>query len=372
MIAETTIPGPEDEWLLRVRQLSVGFDDDVEQAAVRRLDLDIRRGEVFALVGESGCGKSLTALTILGLLPPGARHLGGTVEHAELGSLLQLSQRQQRAFRGKHIAMVFQEPASALNPVLSIGFQIMEVLRLHRGLSRSEARRQAIDWLRRVAMPDPEERLRAYPHQLSGGQQQRAMLAMALASGPHLLLADEPTTALDVTVQAQVLDLLLDLRQELGLTILLITHDLGVVAQCSDRVGVMYAGALVEEAPVERLFESPAHPYTRGLLASLPRLGGDGPPQGIPGQVPDPGERPPGCVFAPRCSQVMPRCRVADPPWIELSAADGAAAPQDPAAQASHWDRHRSRCYLYEEAAPRRGRAAPREPGPLKDPGTLR
>jgi oligopeptide/dipeptide ABC transporter ATP-binding protein len=337
---EATLHGSKDDWLLRLRQLTVGFDDDVEQAAVRQLDLEIRRGEVFALVGESGCGKSLTALSILGLLPPGARRLGGSIEHAELGSLLDLSPSRQRAFRGKHIAMVFQEPASALNPVLSIGFQIMEVLRLHRGLSRSAARREAVAWLRRVAMPDPEERLGAYPHQLSGGQQQRAMLAMALASGPHLLLADEPTTALDVTVQAQVLDLLLDLRQELGLTILLITHDLGVVAQCSDRVGVMYAGQLVEEATVQTLFASPAHPYTRGLLASLPRLGGDGLPEGIAGQVPDPGQRPAGCVFAPRCGAVMDRCRVADPPWVTLSGAAGEAA-------AGSGELHRSRCFLH-------------------------
>lgn len=333
----------DDDTLLRLRNLTIGFSSSPDDAVVRQLDLDIRRGEVHALVGESGCGKSLTALSILGLLPTGARILDGTVEHAELGNLLTLSEKKKRGFRGKHIAMVFQEPASALNPVLSIGFQIMEVLRLHRGLSKGRAREEAVQWLRRVAMPDPEERMGAYSHQLSGGQQQRAMLAMALASGPQLLLADEPTTALDVTVQAQVLDLLLDLREELGLTVLLITHDLGVVAQCSDRVGVMYAGELVEQAPVETLFAAPSHPYTRGLLGSLPRLGGGGVPEGIPGRVPGPGERPSGCAFAPRCRHVMPHCDSEAPPWISL-------APSRRDADVA--GDHLCRCFLHRDAEP--------------------
>lgn len=326
--------------LLSVEGLSLGFSPDPRLAVVRDLDLEIRRGEVYALVGESGCGKSLTALAILGLLPPGGRVLEGAIQHHALGNLLTLPPKAQRAFRGKHIAMVFQEPASALNPVLSIGFQIEEVLRLHRGLSRRQAKNEASDWLRRVAMPDPQERLRAYPHQLSGGQQQRAMLAMALASGPELLLADEPTTALDVTVQAQVLELLLDLRRELGLTVLLITHDLGVVAQCSDRVGVMYAGELVEQAVVQDLFEVPSHPYTRGLLASLPRLDGDGLPEGIPGQVPAPGERPEGCAFAPRCAEALDICPHQTPPWVRLQAAAG-----------EHNASHHSRCLLHDLSA---------------------
>lgn len=337
-----------DEWLLRLRNLTIGFSSTPDEAVVRQVNLDIRRGEVHALVGESGCGKSLTALGILGLLPSNARIFEGSVEHAELGNLLALPAKQQRAFRGKHIAMVFQEPASALNPVLSIGFQIMEVLRLHRGLTRRQAREEAVVWLQRVAMPDARERLKAYPHQLSGGQQQRAMLAMALASEPQLLLADEPTTALDVTVQAQVLDLLLDLREELGLTVLLITHDLGVVAQCSDRVGVMYAGELVEQASVETLFASPSHPYTRGLLESLPRLeGGGGPPQGIPGSVPGPGERPAGCAFAPRCRHVMARCRDQAPPWVSLGRIR--RDRQDSDAEEPNTDQHLSRCFLHQD-----------------------
>lgn len=333
----TNAAGRHSTPLVSIQGLRLGFSPDPRLAVVRDLDLEIRSGEVYALVGESGCGKSLTALAILGLLPSGGRVQGGVIEHRDLGDLLTLPPKAQRAFRGKRIAMVFQEPASALNPVLSIGFQIEEVLRLHRGLSRRQARTEAAEWLRRVAMPDPEERLRAYPHQLSGGQQQRAMLAMALASGPDLLLADEPTTALDVTVQAQVLDLLLDLRRELGLTILLITHDLGVVAQCSDRVGVMYAGELVEQAAVQDLFETPSHPYTRGLLASLPRLDGDGLPEGIPGQVPAPGERPVGCAFAPRCAEALDVCGHQTPPWVYLRAASGDG------------DRaHSSRCLLHD------------------------
>ena len=263
----------------------------------------------MALVGESGCGKTLTALAILGLLPPtasarGAIHLEGA------GDLNALDRRRRREIRGRRVAMIFQEPMTALNPVLSLGHQIGESLRLRRKMSRAAARRESRRLLELVAMPDPERRLRSYPHQLSGGQLQRAMIAMALAADPELLLADEPTTALDVTVQAQVIQLLLELRRRLGLTVLLITHDLGVVAQCCDRVVVMYAGQVVEQAPVDDLFRRPAHPYTRALLAAVPRLDGKSlDPRGIPGRVPAPGELPAGCSFHPRCSSATELCR---------------------------------------------------------------
>ena len=296
--------------LLSVEGLRVAFDDPLGGDPIpvlRGVTFEVRRGEVFALVGESGSGKSLTALALMGLLPAGALRRGGRIELAGAGELDALGKAERRALRGRRMAMIFQEPASALNPVLSIGFQIIEVLRLHRGLDRRAARHEATRLLERVAMPDAEARLGAYPHQLSGGQQQRAMIAMALAGEPDLLLADEPTTALDVTVQAQVLDLLLDLRRDLGLSVLLITHDLGVVAEWSDRVGVMYAGEVVEQAPVEPLFESPSHPYTRALLRALPRLGA-GLPAGIPGRVPEPGRLGTGCAFAPRCGEALERC----------------------------------------------------------------
>lgn len=317
--------------LLRLEDLSLGFGDTAGEMVpvLRGVCLDVRRGEIQALVGESGCGKTLTALAILGLLPPDCHLLGGSMELAEAGDLVQMTESQRRQLRGRRLAMIFQDPSTALNPVLTIGFQIMEVLRLHRGLDRRAARAKAQQLLESVALADAAGRLRAYPHQLSGGQLQRVMIAMALATEPDLLLADEPTTALDVTVQAQVLDLLLDLKEDLGLTVLLITHDLGVVAECSDRVAVMYAGQIVEEATVQDLFQQPAHPYTRGLLAAVPRLGRKEPLAEIPGQVPEPGQLPSGCVFHPRCSEVMARCAAEAPPLFPLAGVE-----------------HRSRCFL--------------------------
>ncbi len=320
--------------LLAVEDLSLGFQQGgMRLPVLRRVTFDVERGEVLALVGESGCGKSLTALAILGLLPDAARIAGGSVRLAECGDLLRLPERRRRRVRGRRIAMIFQEPMSALNPVLSIGFQIAEPLRLHRGLGRREARREALRLLDLVAMPDPQRRLSSYPYQLSGGQQQRAMIAMALASEPEILIADEPTTALDVTVQRQVLELLLELRRQLGLTVMLITHDLGLVAQYCDRVAVMYAGQIVEQAPVMALFEQPAHPYTRALLDAVPRLDGSSGVRcrAIPGQVPEPGATPSGCAFAPRCPSVMERCESREPELCEM--APGAA--------------HRSRCFLH-------------------------
>jgi ABC-type dipeptide/oligopeptide/nickel transport system ATPase component len=272
--------------LLAVQDLEVSFPaGDGWMPVVRGVSLAVARGEILGLVGESGCGKTLTALAVLGLLPPPARATGGRVLLAprsgspEASDLLTLSAGEMRRVRGARIAMVFQEPATALDPVYSIGFQIAEAVREHRRISRRAAREEAVRLLDRVALPDARRRLGDYPHQLSGGQRQRAMIAMALAGGPDLLLADEPTTALDPTLQAQILELLEDLRADLGLSVLLITHDLGVVAETCDRVVVMRAGQVVEEAPVTELFRAPAHPYTRELLAAVPRLGRPSPPQ---------------------------------------------------------------------------------------------
>ncbi len=316
--------------LLRVEGLCVAFDSARGPVSVLRdVSFEVENGEILALVGESGSGKTLTALSILDLLPAGGRRLAGEIWLDGAGDLSRLSPRQRRKVRGKRVAMVFQDPASALNPVLSIGFQIIESLRLHRGLGRRQARDEARRLLELVAMPDPDRRLRSYPHELSGGQQQRAMIAVALASEPDLLLADEPTTALDVTIQAQVLDLLADLRKRLGLTVLLITHDLGVVAEICDRVAVMYAGEIVEKATVNELFADPAHPYTRGLFAAMPRLGG-GAVAGMVGRIPEPGDLPGGCTFHPRCPRVFDRCRKQSPDLYSLVGAPG----------------RRSRCFL--------------------------
>ncbi|MEA2601628.1 MAG: peptide/nickel transport system ATP-binding protein [Acidobacteriota bacterium] len=267
--------------LLEVRGLTIAFSGAFPERAgwrpvVRDVSLTVGRGEIFGLVGESGSGKTLTALAVLGLLPPAARVIAGSILlHGEQGAteLLGLPPRELRRIRGGRVGLVFQEPATALNPAYTIGFQIVEAVQAHRQVSRREARDEAVRLLDRVALPDARRRLDDYPHQLSGGQRQRAMIAMALAGGPDLLLADEPTTALDVTLQAQILELLEDLRQDLGLSVLLITHDLGVVAETCDRVAVMHAGEIVETATVEALFRAPAHPYTRELLAAVPRLG---------------------------------------------------------------------------------------------------
>ena len=300
------------EPLLAVEDLSVAFPGvGGDVGVVRGLSFSVAPGEFVGLVGESGCGKSVTALALLRLVPEPGRITGGRIL---LGgdNLLDMSEAQMRRVRGGRIGMVFQEPMSALNPVLSVGFQIAEAVRVHHDVSRREAREEAVRLLDLVAIAAPRQRLKDYPHQLSGGQRQRVMIAIALAAKPDLVVADEPTTALDVTVQAQILELLEGLRQKLGLAVLLITHDLAVVAETCDRIVVMYAGQDVEEAPVERLFAAPAHPYTRGLLAAVPRLGGGsrgGELQAIPGQVPEPARLPAGCAFHPRCAEVMEECR---------------------------------------------------------------
>src|SRR5271163_659508 len=291
--------------------------------AVDDVSFSLRRGETLAVVGESGCGKSMTALSIMRLVPnPPGKIVGGTIT-LEGRDLLQLDEAEMRDIRGNDISMIFQEPMTSLNPVMTIGHQIAEALRLHQDLSRNETNEKAVDMLRIVKIPEPAQRAREYPHQLSGGMRQRAMIAMALACNPRVLIADEPTTALDVTIQAQILDLILELQKQLGTAVILITHNLGVVAETAQRVIVMYAGKKVEEAEVETLFETPLHPYTHGLLASIPHLaviGGELPVANgrlkeIPGMVPALTNLPPGCTFAPRCAFADDQCRAQYPPY---------------------------------------------------------
>jgi peptide/nickel transport system ATP-binding protein len=285
--------------------------------AVDGVSFALAEGETLAIVGESGCGKSITALSILGLVPsPPGRIVGGAVRlHGN--DLLRVDEEAMRKVRGNAISMIFQEPMTSLNPVMTIGDQIEEALLLHQTrLSRAEVRNRAVEMLQLVRIPEPERRAREYPHQLSGGMRQRAMIAMALACNPRVLIADEPTTALDVTIQAQILELILDLQRRLGTAVILITHDLGVVAETAQRVIVMYAGRKVEEADVEALFARPLHPYTRGLMGSIPHLeeeDGSERLREIPGMVPALNALPPGCAFAPRCALADAACR-ADPP----------------------------------------------------------
>jgi peptide/nickel transport system ATP-binding protein len=292
--------------------------------AVDDVSFSVRRGETLAIVGESGCGKSVTALSIMRLVPdPPGRIVGGSVL-LEGKDLLGLDESEMRKVRGDRISMIFQEPMTSLNPVMRIGDQITEAVRLHRQMSAEEAWKQAVEMLRLVRIPEPERRVQEYPHQLSGGMRQRAMIAMALACRPALLIADEPTTALDVTIQAQILALIVDLQKRLGTGLILITHDLGVVAQTAQRVIVMYAGKKVEEATVEALFENPLHPYTRGLMASMPAVislqaEADARLTEIPGMVPSLTNLPAGCAFAPRCKLAVDRCRAEYPPLHDFA-----------------------------------------------------
>jgi len=302
--------------VLQVVDLRVGFDTEAGTVvAVDGVSFDLCRGETLAMVGESGCGKTVTALSILRLLQsPPARLLGGQVLY-DGRDLLRITESDLRKVRGRRIAMVFQEPMSALNPVFPVGEQIAEAVRVHFGATRREAERRAVEVMAQVGIPAPEERLRAYPHQLSGGLRQRVMIAIALSCRPDVLIADEPTTALDVTIQAQILDLLSSLCRDLGLALLLITHDLGVVAEVADRVVVLYAGEVVEQAEAVALFHGPRHPYTAGLLASLPTATAERPQRlaAIPGTVPDPRAWPPGCRFANRCPRAQDDCRARSP-----------------------------------------------------------
>jgi peptide/nickel transport system ATP-binding protein len=300
--------------------------------AVDGVSFALARGETLAIVGESGCGKSVTALSLMRLIPdPPGRIVGGSISLDGV-DILSLDDDEMRAMRGRDISMIFQEPMTSLNPVMTIGRQLGEVLRLHQTVTKSELQKKVIALLALVRIPEAAQRARQYPHQLSGGMRQRVMIAIALACNPKVLIADEPTTALDVTVQAQILELIVDLQKKLGTAVILITHDLGLVAQTARRVIVMYAGRKVEEAKVEALFANPQHQYTRGLMASLPRLGllrgeaaSTGRLQEIPGMVPPLTNLPPGCAFAPRCPRADERCAAENPPYEEKTAGHWAA-----------------------------------------------
>ncbi len=306
--------------LLEVRGLRTVFaTDDGDVAVLEDVGFTVHAGQTLAIVGESGCGKSVTSLSIMGLLPkPHGRIAAGSIRF-EGRELADMPERELQDLRGNGMAMIFQEPMTSLNPAFTVGDQIMEGLVRHRGLSPAQARERAIEMLRKVRIPAPEQRLDEYPHKLSGGMRQRVMIAMGLANDPRLLIADEPTTALDVTIQAQILELMRTLQQETGTAIVLITHDLGVVAEVADEVVVMYAGRIVERAPVAALFDQPQHPYTVGLLGSIPRLDVERERlASIDGQVPPPTQRPPGCAFADRCPFADADCRSALPALREL------------------------------------------------------
>ncbi|MCY7320021.1 MAG: ABC transporter ATP-binding protein [Ramlibacter sp.] len=322
--------------LLEVVDLRTHFStDDGEFPAVDGVSFSVEAGRTLAIVGESGCGKSVTSLSIMGLVPtPPGIIRGGSIKF-EGRELVGAPAREMQDLRGNGMAMIFQEPMSSLNPAFTIGEQIVEGLLRHRSITRAEAVEQALGALRKVRIPAPEQRFHDYPHKLSGGMRQRAMIAMALACEPRLLIADEPTTALDVTIQAQILELIRTLQSETGAAVILITHDLGVVAEVADEVVVMYAGRVVERAPVAQLFAQPQHPYTVGLLGSIPRLDVErGRLASIEGQVPSPLRRPPGCNFADRCPFVIDRCRAEAPPLREVGIQHLSAcwrAPLEPA-----------------------------------------
>ena len=304
--------------LLEIEQLQTHFrTQDGVNRAVDGISFHVNEGETLAVVGESGCGKSVTAMSILRLVPEPPAKIAGSIRF-QGKDLLKFSEREMRSIRGNEISMIFQEPMTSLNPVLTIGRQLGETLRLHEGLDRKAAETRAVEMLALVGIPEPRWRLREYPHQLSGGMRQRVMIAMALACNPKLLIADEPTTALDVTIQAQILDLMRDLKHRVGAAIILITHDLGIVAEVAERVMVTYAGRKLEEAPVAKLFRTPRHPYTRGLLGAVPKLGSSLTGSAtrlaeIPGLVPSLKHRIKGCVFASRCAHATELCHQVAP-----------------------------------------------------------
>jgi oligopeptide/dipeptide ABC transporter ATP-binding protein len=317
--------------LLSIRGLTTAFDIGGRHvAAVNDISFDVRAGETLSLVGESGSGKSVTALSILRLVQPPGRIVSGAIFFRDR-DLLTLPEDEMRQVRGAEIALIFQEPMTALNPVLTVGDQISEALLVHRKANRTQARLRAVELLDAVKLPDPARRARDYPHQLSGGMRQRVLIAIALACRPALLIADEPTTALDVTIQAEILDLLREMKARFSLSLLLITHDLGVVAETADRVAVMYAGRIVEQAPVREIFRTPKHPYTQGLLASIPGATPGTRLRAIEGTVPDIGALPRGCAFGPRCPQHFARCDTAPPPFFDVGG------------------EHQARCYLHEQ-----------------------
>jgi oligopeptide/dipeptide ABC transporter ATP-binding protein len=305
--------------LLQIDDLRASFfTSEGEVRAVDGVTFDIEDGRTVGLVGESGCGKSVTALSIVQLLPKGTgRIVGGAIRFGRK-DLAKLPEQEMRRIRGNEISMIFQEPMTSLNPVMTVGDQIAETVRVHQGASRGEARERAIEMLRLVKIAEAQKRVRNYPHQFSGGQRQRVMIAMALACTPKLLIADEPTTALDVTIQAQILELIAELQQRFGMAVLLITHDLGVVAERADEVAVMYAGKIVESAKPEVIFSRPKHPYTLGLLNSMPSSGTKRRLEAISGVVPSPLHWPTGCRFRDRCARADARCAEAQPPLVEL------------------------------------------------------
>ena len=320
-------------YMLQVKDLKTYYyTEEGVVPAVDGLDFEVEQGETFAIVGESGCGKSVTSLSILGLIPsPPGKIVGGQILYNG-EDLLKKSEKQMRAIRGNEISMIFQEPMTSLNPVFTVGRQIGESFKYHQQMGKREAHQKAIDMLRLVGIPSPEKVVNDYPHQLSGGMRQRVMIAMALACNPKVLIADEPTTALDVTIQAQIMKLLKELKEKMGTSIILITHDLGVVAQIAQRVMVMYCGEAVECCDARSVYKNPLHPYTLGLLASVPKLTDDdlGELPSIPGMVPSPRELPKGCRFAPRCAKCGPRCLAQKPDLVTLE------------------DGHKVRCFLYE------------------------
>ena len=318
--------------LLEVRDLTTRFKvEGGEFTAVDAISFSVEAGRTLGIVGESGCGKSVTSLSIMGLLAKGqSRVAGGTIVFDGM-DLTQLNESQMRALRGNRIAMIFQEPMTSLNPAFTVGDQLIEAIRCHRDIDAAAAREHAIEMLRRVRIPSPEQRIDTYPHKLSGGMRQRVMIAMALACEPQLLIADEPTTALDVTIQAQVLDLMRTLRADMGTAIILITHDLGVIAELADEVAVMYAGRVVERASVARLFDAPQHPYTIGLLGSIPKLHlTQERLAAIEGQVPTPMTVMAGCRFSPRCPFAVEKCVAEAPPLVEVTPAHFAACWRAP------------------------------------------
>ncbi len=355
-------PRPRGERLLEVRGLRTSFHTrDGVVRAVDGIDFHVERGEIMGLVGESGCGKSVTSLSVMRLIaPPGRIEAGEVIFDGQ--DLLKLRTDEMRRIRGNRITMIFQQPQSSLNPVWDVGRQIGEVLELHRNMTRRAARTRAIDLLRLVGIPDPARRVNSYPHEMSGGMAQRVMIAMALACEPELLIADEPTTALDVTIQAQILDLIRNLREETGTAVILITHDLGVVAEMCDRVAVMYAGEIVEHTDVVSLFREPLHPYTRGLIGSIPVVGEERDELAvIPGNVPNLIDLPKGCRFAPRCAaRIEHDVTLATEVHPKL-------LPIDPG--------HDVRCWMYHDAAGRvlpgaveAARATPATVSPTPEP----
>ena len=317
-IIETVEGAEEKEVLLSVKDLELSFKNDYGSVKIlNKISFDIHKGETVGIVGESGCGKSMTSLCIMQLLNTPPAMIKGSIQ-LQGRELLKLTDKQMQKIRGNRISMIFQEPMTSLNPVFTIGNQLSETFMLHQGMNKKQAMEKSVELLRMVKIPLPEQRVKEFPHQLSGGMRQRVMIAMALACRPELLICDEPTTALDVTIQAQILDLMRGLQKELGTAIMFITHDLGVVSEMCDRVLVLYCGEVVEKASIDDVFQNPKHPYTEGLMSTLPKFDQPGKLATIPGVVPPAGKYPSGCVFEPRCPYATEKCRECKPPLVEL------------------------------------------------------